>query len=119
MGTAQLVPRLLCSVGDVLCHGSRSELFISRKFKLCIGLSDVWGESAGVLRASGTEERNLQYPDSSVCGVGVFDAGRGKISLFFFFFRANCVPLEGSDFQGAWQPHKGAAETNSSLRPSC
>lgn len=43
MSLAQLVPRLLCSAGDVLCHGSRSELFISRKFKLCIDSSDVWG----------------------------------------------------------------------------
>lgn len=43
MSMAQLVPLVLCSVGDVLCHGSRSELFISRKFKLCIGSSDVWG----------------------------------------------------------------------------
>lgn len=82
MSTAQLVPRLRCSTGDVLCHGSSSsELFISRKFKLCIGLSDVWGESAGVLRASGTEERNLQYPDS-VCGVGVFDVA--KLVILFF-----------------------------------
>lgn len=115
MSTAQLVPRLLCRVGDVLCHGSRSELFISRKFKLCIGSSDVWGESAGVFRASETEERNLQYPDS-VWGVGVFDVWSCKIT--HFFNRAACVTSEGSDFQGAWQPNKGAAETNSSLHPS-
>lgn len=40
------------------------------------------GGSAGVFRASGTKERNLQYPDS-VCGVGVFDVWCCKISPFF------------------------------------
>lgn len=117
MGIAHLVQRLLCSSGDVLCHGSRSELFISRKFKLCIGSSDVWVKSAGVLRGSRTGGRNLQYPDS-VCGVGVFDVASCKIS-HFFSYRADCVTFEGSNFQGAWQPNKGAAETNSSLHLSC
>lgn len=75
----------------------------------------MYGEGTGVVRASGMGERNLQYPDS-VCGVGVFDVGSCKIS---HFYRADCVTFEGSDFQGAWQPNKGAVETNSSLHPSC
>lgn len=82
MSTAQLVPRLLCSVGDVLCHGSRSELFISRKFKLCIGLSDVWGGECRCTRCFW--DRGEKFTISRVCGVGVFGVGRGKINLFFF-----------------------------------
>lgn len=41
------------------------------------------------------------------------------VFFLFFFYRADCVTFEGSDFQQAWQPNKGAAETNSSLRLSC
>lgn len=74
-----------------------------------MGKAQVWF----VLREWGREIYNTQTR------FVVWVCLMSGVAKLVIFTEQDCVTFEGSDFQGAWQPNKGAAETNSSLHPSC